>query len=42
VNKCLLDPDILSEIGKGTDPNIVRNATAYRNAFACYTISVTL
>ena len=40
MNKSLLDTDILSEIGKGINPNIVRNATAYRNAFGRYTISV--
>jgi tRNA(fMet)-specific endonuclease VapC len=40
VNKSLLDTDILSEIGKGIDPNVVRNATAYRNAFGRYTLSV--
>lgn len=31
---------MLSEIGKGIDPNVVRNATAYRNAFGRYTLSV--
>ncbi len=40
MNKSLLDTDILSEISKGIDPNIARNATAYRTAFGCYTISV--
>jgi tRNA(fMet)-specific endonuclease VapC len=40
VNKSLLDTDMLSEIGKGIDPNVVRNATAYRNAFGRYTLSV--
>jgi predicted nucleic acid-binding protein len=40
VNKSLLDTDILSEIGKGIDPNVARNATAYRNAFGRYTLSV--
>jgi len=30
----------LSEIGKGTDPNLVHNATAYRNAFGRYALSV--
>jgi len=39
VNKSLLDTDILSEIGKGIDPNVVRNATAYRSAFGRYTLS---
>jgi tRNA(fMet)-specific endonuclease VapC len=40
VNKSLLDTDILSEIGKGIDPNVARNATVYRNAFGRYTLSV--
>jgi predicted nucleic acid-binding protein len=40
VNKSLLDTDILSEIGKGIDPNVARNATAYRNSYGRYTISV--
>lgn len=40
MNKSLLDTDILSEIGKGIDPNVVRNATAYRDAFGRYTLSV--
>src|SRR5436190_15829124 len=39
MNKSLLDTDILSEIGKGIDPNVVRNATAYRNTFGRYTLS---
>jgi len=40
MNKSLLDTDILSEIGKGINPDIVQNATAYRNAFGRYTLSV--
>ena len=40
MNKALLDTDMLSEIGKGIDPNVARNATAYRNAFGRYTLSV--
>ena len=40
MNKSLLDTDILSEIGKGINPNVVQNATAYRNAFGRYTLSV--
>jgi predicted nucleic acid-binding protein len=36
----VLDTDILSEIGKGIDPNITRNAAAYRAAFGRYTLSV--
>jgi tRNA(fMet)-specific endonuclease VapC len=39
VNKSLLDTDILSEIGKSIDPVVVRNATAYRQAFGRYTFS---
>jgi predicted nucleic acid-binding protein len=40
VNKCLVDTDIFSEISKGIDPNVVRNAIAYRNVFGRYTLSV--
>ncbi len=40
MNKSLLDTDILSEIGKGIDPNVARNAAAYRIAFGRYTLSV--
>jgi predicted nucleic acid-binding protein len=40
VNKALLDTDILSEIGKGVDPTVVRNATAYRQAHGFLTLSV--
>jgi tRNA(fMet)-specific endonuclease VapC len=40
VNKSLLDTDILSEIGKGIDPNVARNATTYRNVFGRYALSV--
>jgi predicted nucleic acid-binding protein len=40
VNKSLLDTDILSEIGKGIDPKVVGNATAYRRVFGQYTLSV--
>jgi predicted nucleic acid-binding protein len=39
VNKALLDTDILSEIFKGIDPTVARNATAYRAAFGRYTLS---
>jgi tRNA(fMet)-specific endonuclease VapC len=39
VNKALLDTDILSEIGKGIDPNVVRTATIYRKAHGRYTMS---
>jgi predicted nucleic acid-binding protein len=40
VNKSLLDTDILSEISKGIDPSVARNAVAYRSAFGRYTLSV--
>jgi len=40
VNKALLDTDIYSEILKGVDPNVVRNATTYRHANRFLTISV--
>jgi tRNA(fMet)-specific endonuclease VapC len=39
LNKALLDTDILSEISKGIDPVVARNATAYRAAFGRYTLS---
>jgi tRNA(fMet)-specific endonuclease VapC len=39
VNKALPDTDILSEVGKGIDPTVARNATAYRGAFGRYTLS---
>ena len=40
MNKALLDTDILSEIGKGVDQNVARNATAYRRAYGFLTLSV--
>jgi len=40
VNKCLLDTDILSEVGKAIDPNVTRNATAYRRSHGFLTLSV--
>ena len=40
MNKALLDTDILSEIGKGIDPHVARNAAAYRGAHGRYTLSV--
>jgi tRNA(fMet)-specific endonuclease VapC len=40
MDKALLDTDILSEIIKGVDANVVAKATAYRNAFRYYTLSV--
>jgi tRNA(fMet)-specific endonuclease VapC len=39
VNKSLLDTDILSEILKGINPTVARNAAAYRQAFGRYTLS---
>jgi tRNA(fMet)-specific endonuclease VapC len=39
VNKALLDTDILSEIFKGNNPAIARNATTYRRAVGYYTLS---
>jgi predicted nucleic acid-binding protein len=39
VNKALLDTDKLSEVTKAIDPTLVRNATAYRQAFGRYTLS---
>jgi tRNA(fMet)-specific endonuclease VapC len=40
VNKSLLDTDILSEVSKAIDPNVTRNATAYRQADRLLTLSV--
>ena len=40
MNKSLLDTDILSEIGKGIDHVVARNATAYRQAHGFLTLSV--
>lgn len=40
VNKALLDTDILSEVGKGIDQNVVRNANTYRQSFRFLTLSV--
>ena len=39
MNKALLDTDILSEIIKGVDQTVARNATAYRQTFGSYTLS---
>jgi tRNA(fMet)-specific endonuclease VapC len=39
VNKSLLDTDIFSEIGKGIDQTVARNAAAYLSVFGCYTLS---
>jgi tRNA(fMet)-specific endonuclease VapC len=40
VNKALLDTDILSEVAKGIDQNVARNASAYRQAHRFLTLSV--
>ncbi len=40
MNKALLDTDIFSELLKGRDPQVQRNAAAYRQAFGPLTISV--
>jgi tRNA(fMet)-specific endonuclease VapC len=40
VNKALLDTDILSEVSKGIDPVVVRNATAYQHGHKVLTLSV--
>src|SRR5262245_14511819 len=39
MDKALLDTDILSEVIKGKDANVVARATAYRQAFGRYTLS---
>jgi tRNA(fMet)-specific endonuclease VapC len=39
VNKALLDTDILSELFKGLNPAVGRNASAYRQAFGHLTLS---
>jgi len=39
LKKSLLDTDIFSDITKGVNPTVVGHATAYRKAFARYTIS---
>lgn len=39
MNKSLLDTDIFSEIGKGIDQNVARNAVAYLSVFGRYTLS---
>lgn len=39
MNKSLLDTDILSEVFKGIDPIVARNATAYRQVFGYYSLS---
>jgi tRNA(fMet)-specific endonuclease VapC len=40
MHKSMLDTDILSEISKGINPNVARNATSYRNVLGQYTLSV--
>ncbi len=40
MNKALLDTDILSEVGKGIDQIVARNATAYRQTYGFLTLSV--
>ena len=39
LNKALLDTDTYSEILKAVDPNVTRNATAYRQAQGVLTLS---
>jgi len=40
VNKGLLDTDILSEVGKGINQTVTRNAIAYRHAYGLLKLSV--
>jgi tRNA(fMet)-specific endonuclease VapC len=40
VNRSLLDTDILSEVSKGIDQNVARNAIVYRQAHGLLTLSV--
>ena len=40
MNKALLDTDILSEVGKGIDQNVLLNANSYRQSFRFLTLSV--
>jgi tRNA(fMet)-specific endonuclease VapC len=39
VNKASIDTDILSEMIKGVNPTVARNASAYRQAFGRYTLT---
>jgi hypothetical protein len=39
LNKALLDTDIYSEVLKSVDPNVTRNATAYRQDHGILTVS---
>ena len=40
MNKALLDTDTFSELGKGVDQTVARNAATYRTTFGRYTLSV--
>ncbi len=40
MNQSLLDTDILSEVSKGINQTVIRNATAYRQAHGFLTLSV--
>ena len=40
LDKVLLDTDILSEVLKGMNPQVLSKANTYLQAFGCYTISV--
>lgn len=39
LNKSLLDTDIFSEVLKAVDPNVARNASAYRKVHGVVTLS---
>ena len=39
-NKALLDTDMLSELGRGVNPTVMRNGAAYLAALGRYTVSV--
>jgi tRNA(fMet)-specific endonuclease VapC len=39
MDRALLDTDIFSEVLKSKNQNVVRNASAYRRHFGCYTVS---
>jgi len=39
LNRALLDTDVLSEIGKGIDKTVARNATTYRRRHGFLTLS---
>ncbi len=40
MQKTLLDTDTMSEVLKRKNPNVSRNAAAYRSAFGHYTVSI--